>query len=96
MYLEVQIRQTESQTLPPTDSNQTSLKGVCPMETIELVVGSVNSTSHGMTQDHTRPVEFEGEKLAEYRELGIGRSYLDIARAGCVVSLGTGIYRCRD
>jgi len=40
------------------------------LENITVLVGTIQSLSGGQTQDLTREVEFEGEKLGEYREFG--------------------------
>lgn len=41
--------------------------------TIEVYVGSVISGSSGITQDSTRVVQFEGERLATRTDYGVGR-----------------------
>jgi len=44
------------------------------METIEIWIGSIQSTSGGRTEDNTRLVQFEGEKVAEHTFLGEDRN----------------------
>ena len=44
------------------------------METIKLQIGTLQAMQSGQTQDLTRPVEFEGEKLAELTTFGQGRN----------------------
>jgi hypothetical protein len=41
------------------------------MDTIKLRIGTVVGMSGGQTQDTTREVAFEGEKLGSHREFGI-------------------------
>ena len=43
------------------------------MESIRIYIGTVQSTNGGRVQDTRRAVEFVGEELASYRELGYGR-----------------------
>jgi hypothetical protein len=62
------------------------------METIRVVVGSLTTVGGGVTRDHRRPVEFEGEKLAEYHEPGIGRDGSPTDTRGTVETL----YRAAD
>lgn len=63
------------------------------MQTIRLTVGSVQSGSSGTVRlDTRRPVEFEGENLAEYHEPGIGRDGIPTDTRGTVETL----YRTAD
>lgn len=44
------------------------------METIKVLIGTVESLRSGESQDLTREVEFEGEELAKYRKYGDDRN----------------------
>ena len=43
------------------------------MEKQTVYVGSITSGSSGIVQDNRRPVEFEGEEIAQRTEYGLGR-----------------------
>jgi len=63
------------------------------MEQIKVLVGSVQSGSSGtVTRDTTREVVFQGEKLGDYHEPGIGRDGNPTDTRGTVETL----YRAED
>ena len=57
------------------------------MENITVLVGTIQTLSGGQTQDLTREVELEAEKLAEYREFGYNEHGNPIDSRGVVETL---------
>lgn len=62
-------------------------RGESKLENITVLVGTIQTLSGGQTQDLTREVELEAEKLAEYREFGYNEHGNPIDSRGVVETL---------